>query len=84
MLKVKPPFKLSIAAVLFEHESLGHNRLFELIREQYAGEKIGTEANIEHALQSLKAVGIVKIECDGEEPQYSLSAHGRKKVQKAL
>ncbi len=85
MAKVKPPFRLAVAAAFLDGAPHGMAEILDLLQKNYAGEKICTPANIEDSLQSLKAVGILTIPPgDSPEARYALSRNGRERTLKAL
>ncbi len=84
MFKVKPPFKLAIAASFLNGPARSAEETLAVMEPAYRGEKICTRENIELALQNMKTVGLLKTETRDGETFYSLTGHGRGKVEKAL
>lgn len=79
----RPPFKLALAATLLDGPMSG-KALSAKLRGRYAESALYGEKNVDAALQSLRAVVIVKSEtADGGEC-FSLTEYGRQKVLKSL
>ena len=88
MRKVSPPFKLALAALFLDGRPRGAAELFADLEPEYGTCRFFSAEFVEKGLQSLKAVGILRI---GEEregspaaPLYALTAYGREKVRGSL
>jgi hypothetical protein len=82
----RPPFKLAVAALLLDDIARTPAAVLADLAGEYGGNRPLVRANVEAALQSLKAVGIVTTVTDSEaqEPAYSLTRNGKNKVVNAL
>ena len=85
MFNAKPPFKLAIASSFLDGATRDSVEVMAVMKKDYEGEKLFTQNGIDINLQSLKAVGILKIASENATHiSYEITEYGRKKVQKAL
>lgn len=85
MFKAKPPFKLAVAGAFLQGEELCAADVVSRLAPEYPGEKIFCVSNVASALQSLKAVGILKVTKEEQETMYfSLTKSGWEKVGRAM
>jgi DNA-binding MarR family transcriptional regulator len=83
---IRPPFKLSVAALLLDGTPRTLAQMLEDLAPIYADSRLLTPANMDSALQSLKCVGIVNVldSENGGETLYSLTGYGRQRTARAL
>ena len=85
MFNMKPPFRLAIANTFMDNVPRSAEEVMDKLEPAYAGEKQFTLPTIDKNIQSLKTVGILKVESEEDgRLRYLLSEYGRKKVAKAL
>ena len=86
MMKIRPPFKLSVAALLLDGTPRTFARMLADLAPAYADSPLLTPANMDSALQSLRCVGIVSVLVpeNGGEALYSLTGYGRQRTTRAL
>jgi hypothetical protein len=82
----RPPFKLAVAALLLDDIARTPSAVLTDLAGEYGDSRLLVRANVEAALQSLKAVGIVATVMDSaaQEPAYTLTRSGKNKVVKVL
>jgi hypothetical protein len=82
----RPPFKLAVAALLLDDIARTPSAVLADLAGEYGDSRLLVRKNVETALQSLKAVGIVAAVEDSpaREPAYILTRSGKNKVVKAL
>ncbi len=89
MFGCKPPFRLGVGAALLDGEARSAAELVQLLVLRYPGERQVNEKEVEHHLQALKGVGILDIAQESMEDgvyvqRYTVTAHGRERIVRAL
>jgi len=84
MFGFKAPFKLRIVSSLALSPSLDAREILDALRPEYGAERQCTLETVEHHLQALKAVGLVRVAAtrfDGESLviRYALTPAGRRR-----
>jgi hypothetical protein len=77
------PFKLALAADLLDGP-MSRRAVFAAIRSRYAGSGICADENIDAALRNLRLIGIISMREAGDDTEFELTGHGRKRVLDAL
>lgn len=79
------PFRLTVAASFLDGKSRNASETRSLLLPLYPDEqKLCSLASVDMNLQALKAVGILRVAEDGEDPRYGLTPHGYEKVKKNM